>query len=211
MKHVVVIGSGPLAIHAANYFDLNGQYSLDYVVPRVPEPTWTIKFSAWAKSQKLRVIISGDCNDVPHTQIDIAFITNFNKIVTPEFINRCGVVLNLHSAPLPKYRGVSPVNWALKNNETEHGVTLHVVDEGVDTGPIISQMKFTIYPEFEEVEGVYWRAYEYARLLFDQTMPILDKITPREQDNSLASFYKHSDDVRLGDRRWFTKKETCPR
>ena len=41
-------------------------------------------------------------------------------------------------------RGVNPVNWALKNNETSHGVTLHHISEGVDSGDIIDQEFFNI-------------------------------------------------------------------
>tara|TARA_B100001939_G_scaffold347979_1_gene371784 strand:+ start:22239 stop:23003 length:765 start_codon:yes stop_codon:yes gene_type:complete len=47
--------------------------------------------------------------------------------------------LNLHTALLPKYRGLMPSFWVLKNGEKETGVTVFFVDEGIDSGPIIVQ------------------------------------------------------------------------
>ncbi len=52
--------------------------------------------------------------------------------------------LNLHTALLPKYRGLMPSFWVLKNNEKETGVSVFYVDEGIDSGPIIVQKKFDI-------------------------------------------------------------------
>jgi methionyl-tRNA formyltransferase len=50
--------------------------------------------------------------------------------------------LNLHSALLPKYRGLLPSFWVLKNGERESGVSVFEVDEGIDSGPILVQRKF---------------------------------------------------------------------
>lgn len=47
--------------------------------------------------------------------------------------------LNLHTALLPKYRGLMPSFWVLKNNETHTGVSVFFVDEGIDSGPILVQ------------------------------------------------------------------------
>ena len=52
--------------------------------------------------------------------------------------------LNLHSALLPKYRGLMPTFWVLKNRETFTGVSVFFVDEGIDSGPIIVQKKIKI-------------------------------------------------------------------
>lgn len=52
--------------------------------------------------------------------------------------------LNLHTALLPKYRGLMPSFWVLKNNESETGVSVFKVDEGIDSGPILVQKKIPI-------------------------------------------------------------------
>lgn len=52
--------------------------------------------------------------------------------------------LNLHTALLPKYRGLMPTFWVLKNDEKETGVSVFFVDEGIDSGPIIVQERVVI-------------------------------------------------------------------
>jgi len=55
--------------------------------------------------------------------------------------------LNLHSALLPKYRGLMPTFWVLKNDEKETGVSVFLVDEGIDSGPIVVQKRVPIETE----------------------------------------------------------------
>ncbi len=52
--------------------------------------------------------------------------------------------INLHSSLLPKYRGLMPTFWVLRNNEKYTGVSVFFVDEGIDSGPIIMQRKILI-------------------------------------------------------------------
>ena len=52
--------------------------------------------------------------------------------------------INLHSSLLPKYRGLMPTFWVLKNKEKESGVSVFFMDKGIDSGPIIIQKKFFI-------------------------------------------------------------------
>lgn len=52
--------------------------------------------------------------------------------------------LNLHTALLPKYRGLMPSFWVLKNDENYTGVSVFFVDEGIDSGPILVQKKIKI-------------------------------------------------------------------
>lgn len=52
--------------------------------------------------------------------------------------------LNLHTALLPKYRGLMPSFWVLKNNEDRTGVSVFFVDEGIDSGPILVQKELKI-------------------------------------------------------------------
>ena len=53
-------------------------------------------------------------------------------------------IINLHSSLLPKYRGLMPCFWVLKNNETITGVSVFFVDKGIDSGPILVRKKIYI-------------------------------------------------------------------
>lgn len=63
--------------------------------------------------------------------------------------------LNLHTALLPKYRGLMPTFWVLKNNEKFTGVSVFQVDEGIDSGPIVVQEKLEIGDRSQEELIIY--------------------------------------------------------
>ena len=68
-----------------------------------------------------------------------------NQIFKNEIINLASKgCINLHTALLPKYRGLMPTFWAMKNKEKYTGVSVFYVDDGIDTGPIIIQKKLEI-------------------------------------------------------------------
>ena len=70
---------------------------------------------------------------------------SFNQIFREKMINLPRHrTINCHAGKLPFYRGRNILNWALINDEKEFGVTVHYVDEGIDTGDIILQETFSI-------------------------------------------------------------------
>mgnify|MGYP001203140080 CR=1 FL=1 len=175
MKNVVVLGKGALAVKACDWLQKSPDYKLLAVVADMPEPTWTDSISEWAIKNEVALVTTGKYKDLSEAlNIDLAISIFYGKIIKQDFIDRCGDVINLHNSPLPKYRGVRPINWALKNNEETHGVTVHRVTKGIDDGPILGQIVYPIYPEIEEVEDVYNKALDYGWLLFKDVMTKYD-------------------------------------
>jgi methionyl-tRNA formyltransferase len=210
---VILLGKGTLAIRIAEWFLENPNYELRVVVPVIPEPAWTDSLSAWAERHDVPLVPSGHYKDVPDVltaawQTDLALSVFYDKIIKEWFIAKCKTILNLHNSPLPKYRGVSPINWALKNGEQQHGVTIHEITPGIDDGPIYSQLLYSIYPAVDEVRDVYARALEYGWTLFTQTMPLLGKIKPAAQDHAQATYYNAKQNSLLAERRSFTREES---
>jgi methionyl-tRNA formyltransferase len=204
------LGKGKLAVRIAEWFRTSKAYELRYVVPVVPEPTWTDSLIAWCQSHEVPFAASGHYRDLPDVRrgewkTDLAFSVFYDRIIQPWFIQKVSRIINLHNGPLPRYRGVSPINWALKNEEILHGSTIHEITPGIDDGPIIAQVLYSIYPESDEVLDVYNRSLEFSYALFAQTMPILDRIQARPQNESDATYYCRADDSRLDERRGFTK------
>src|SRR6478752_5728624 len=76
---------------------------------------------------------------------DVAVVVAYGRILPAEFLkaprNGC---INVHFSLLPRYRGASPVNWAIVNGEEETGVTTMFIEPTLDTGPILLQAKTTI-------------------------------------------------------------------
>lgn len=78
-------------------------------------------------------------------QPEFAIVVAYGKILPKEII---GIPLygcvNLHASLLPKYRGAAPIQWALIRGEKITGVTTMLIDEGLDTGPILLQKEVLI-------------------------------------------------------------------
>jgi methionyl-tRNA formyltransferase len=212
-QQAIVMGKGTLAIRIAQWFLDSPNYELIHVVPVMPEPSWTESLARWADDHAIAYPSSGHYRDIPAASdpnhvFDLVFSVFYDKIIKADFIARCRRILNLHNGPLPRYRGVSPINWALKNGETKHGVTIHEITPGIDDGPIVAQVDYSIYPAFDEVIDVYRRAIEYGWVLFQQTMPLIDRIEPQAQDPGRATYYSAHQNHLLGDRRGFTRHES---
>lgn len=210
MRTAVLLGKGDLAIRVAEWFAGEDDWQLAHVVPVVPEPAWTGSLTDWADGNSVPRVESGHWADLPAEPgdrlADLAISVFYDRILPADFLARFDRALNIHNGPLPRYRGVSPINWALKNGERSHGVTIHEISPGIDDGPIVAQLTYSIYPEHDEVEDVYRRALAYGWTLFEQTMPRLDRIEATPQDERGATYYSAEDNDRLGDRRSFRRE-----
>lgn len=206
--NIVVLGKGSLAISACDW--LKDKYDIKYIVPDIPEPTWTDSLTQWAVHNNIPHTTSGDYNDIDKSlDINLAISIFYGKIIKKDFINRCDNIINLHNAPLPKYRGVRPINWALKNDESYHGITIHKIHEGIDDGDILGRISYPIYPEIEEVEDVYNKSLEYGFLLFKDVMSkinfCLEHATPQDKYKESPSYYSNKEIALLGNREGFRR------
>lgn len=80
-------------------------------------------------------------------KIDAIFLAGFMKILGPEFVREWkGKMINIHPSFLPSHPGAHAIRDAFEAKEKETGVTVHFVDEGIDSGPVILQKKLPIKP-----------------------------------------------------------------
>jgi len=118
----------------------------------------------------------------------LAFVTDFVPKKMIETAAHGGI--NYHPSLLPKYRGGSAMNWAIISGEKETGVTIHQIDEGMDTGPIIIQEKVPIDAD-DTLKSLYFKKlYPLGiRMVADAVRLIREgKASPKIQDPSLESF-----------------------
>ena len=80
-----------------------------------------------------------------HLNIDLIAVCHFEKVLKKNIIDipKLGCI-NLHPSLLPNYRGLSPQHWPIINGDYETGITVHFINEGIDTGDIILQRKIPI-------------------------------------------------------------------
>lgn len=79
---------------------------------------------------------------------DIIVVVAYGCIIPPQLLHvaRYGCI-NLHVSLLPKYRGSAPIQWAVLNGDTQTGVSIMQLDEGLDTGDVLMVEPVTIEPE----------------------------------------------------------------
>ncbi len=84
---------------------------------------------------------------------DIIVVTTFHYILKRSVIDIPKIAtINIHCSLLPKYRGADPINEALRDRVADTGVTMHLVDEGIDTGDIVLQKKVPVGNASSEAE-----------------------------------------------------------
>ncbi len=119
---------------------------------------------------------------------DLIVVVAFRILPKEVFtIPRLGT-FNLHSSLLPKYRGAAPINWAIVNGEKETGVTTFFLDEKMDTGKIVLQMKTEI-GDNETAGELTARLSAMGAEAVIETIKLVERgnIKLIEQDNSLAT------------------------
>ena len=96
--------------------------------------------------------------------------------------------LNIHASILPKYRGAAPIQWTLLNGDNEAGVTIMLMDAGLDTGDIISEAR-TPVGSHDNSQTLHDRLAEMGAELLIKTMPsyLSGDIVPLQQPEEGAS------------------------
>ena len=85
--------------------------------------------------------------NIKHFEPDLVVLAGFMKILPPNFVAALSPnLINTHPSLLPDFKGAHAVRDALAAGATRTGVTIHVVDEGVDTGPHLAQAEVQIHP-----------------------------------------------------------------
>jgi phosphoribosylglycinamide formyltransferase-1 len=84
---------------------------------------------------------------------DLVVLAGYMQLLSPAFVARFrGRVINLHPALLPSFPGLDAVGQALEHGVRVTGVTVHVVDEGIDSGPIVLQRAVEVPPSHDRGE-----------------------------------------------------------
>ena len=135
---------GPWSHKAIEKIFSNNNFQIAFIVPRYDTQDPILK--EWSRKLDVDFIPLEDVNSLDSLEIlkkydaDLFVSMSFNQILKANILNlpKKGFI-NCHAGALPFYRGRNILNWALINDEKEFGVTVHYIDEGIDTGDIILQ------------------------------------------------------------------------
>jgi methionyl-tRNA formyltransferase len=117
--------------------------------------------------------------------VDVLLSVNYLFLVEEDVLSIPKIIaVNIHGSMLPKYRGRTPHVWSIINNESNAGITAHVIDAGCDTGAILEQI---VVPILENDTG-------YSLLLKYKNLygVLVDSVLRKVEDNTL-SFHQQDD------------------
>lgn len=118
-------------------------------------------------------------------------VAAYGKIIPPEILALpARGVLNIHPSLLPQYRGPSPIQTAILNGDAETGVSLMLLDEELDHGPILAAVSFQLLAvSFTQTRD---QLAQLGAELFLKTVPkyLAGEITPQTQDHAAATYTK---------------------
>jgi methionyl-tRNA formyltransferase len=120
---------------------------------------------------------------------DAIVVVAYGRIIPPWMLAlpRLGCI-NLHASLLPKYRGAAPIQWAVAMGESVTGNTTMLLEEGLDTGPILLQQEIAIAPEQTAADLFDVLAKDGAPLVVETLAGLEDgTIVQRQQDHTRAT------------------------
>jgi methionyl-tRNA formyltransferase/glycosyltransferase involved in cell wall biosynthesis len=161
------------------------------------EPAWFHSVAEVARGHRIPVHTPKSVNTaewierIRELAPDIIFSFYYRKVLSSDIlaIPRLGA-FNIHGSLLPKYRGRSPINWAILRGEKETGATLHYMIKQLDAGDIVDQVSVSIGP-LDSARDVLVKVTAAARsVLARQLNKLLQGSAPRRvQDEAQASYF----------------------
>jgi len=138
--------------------------------------------------QPSRLSEEGIENAIRAQNPDFIIVAAFGQIL-PQSILDIAPCINLHASLLPQYRGASPVQQSLLNGDEKTGVTSMLMEAGLDTGPMLEKIEFTIPKEMRLFALMDQLTKDACRLTLS-TVRNFERITPELQDESQATLCK---------------------
>lgn len=122
--------------------------------------------------------------------VDVALVAAYGRILPPGVLSapKQGC-MNLHASILPAYRGAAPIQWALMRGESETGISLMQMDEGLDTGAVYAVRRWPITPDTDAGRLTDELAALSADVVRNELMSVLDgRLVACPQDERLVTY-----------------------
>ena len=178
-------------------FDTLVKIHKEYQINFILTDKKSIEIIQFSKEQEIPLFIGNPRNGkgyqfIKNIFVDVITSINYLFLIEKDIISHPKkLIFNIHGSLLPKYRGRTPHVWAIINGEKMAGITAHTIDEGCDTGKIISQIKVPI--EYNDTGANMLKKYE--SLYFPLIQEILEKIEGDsleliDQNDKEATFFE---------------------
>jgi phosphoribosylglycinamide formyltransferase-1 len=116
-------------------------------------PTATFSLDCHASREERDLVLASWLEE---HDVELVVLAGYMHLLTPPFLQRFpGRVINVHPSLLPRFPGMRPIDDAIAAGVDVTGVTVHYVDDGVDTGPVIAQEEVPVEPRDTLVERIH--------------------------------------------------------
>lgn len=121
---------------------------------------------------------------------DLSLVCGFPHIFKKQHLKTTKYgFINLHAGKLPEYRGGSPLNWQIINNEKYFGISVIKLDKGIDTGDIICEKKFKLLSKYN-IEDLHRISNNFfPKLLHQAILKIISQKKLKKQSNLNANYF----------------------
>lgn len=157
--------------------DRQEAYSIERAIKEnIPSFVFTAKEYASKEEYETEILMK-----LKELEVDYVVLAGYMRLIGPTLLkNYEGRIINIHPSLLPSFPGKDAIGQALNANVKESGVTIHFVDEGMDTGPIIAQQSVPISKE-ETIESLQAKIHEIEHKLYPQVLQRL--FTTSQEDD----------------------------
>lgn len=181
-----IIGDNSITLQCANIV-LNSGHTLLGVISPVE------KIKLWCIENSINYIEDVKEFEKNHKgeNFDFLFSIDNSEILSKEILSFPRFYsINYHNSPLPKYAGLHATSWAIINNEKQHAITWHIMDETLDTGDILKQPFFNI-ESYDTAFSLNLKCYEKAIYSFQELIDELstERVVRVKQNLSYRSYF----------------------
>jgi methionyl-tRNA formyltransferase len=170
MNQVCIAGKNSIAINSLKVL-INDVKICDKDLCVIPNRTdkgidnWQPSLKKFAFQNNIPIL---NLHDIYDRERLIFISLEFDRIIKPHLFKSKNLY-NIHFSKLPHYKGMYTSAWPIINGEKYSGVTLHCIDEGIDTGDLIDQSKFSIPLSFT-AKDLYLKYLKYGLIVFKRNI-----------------------------------------
>ncbi|TDB60660.1 formyltransferase family protein [Photorhabdus khanii] len=186
---IVIAGKNNIAVHTLNLLKFKYNIkNLAVVINKTESGNNTWQYSLKKRATEINVPIIS--LEEAEKNASIFLSLEFDQLVKIERFNT-RKIFNIHFSLLPKYKGMYTSIWPILNNEISTGVSLHYIDNGIDTGEIIDQITINIDEKYTS-KDIYLNYISHACTLIENNIKnIIEKnhIPSKPQESKYSSYY----------------------
>jgi methionyl-tRNA formyltransferase len=209
MAKVIFIGTTDFGIPTLEYLKQN--HDLLFVITQPDKPAGRKKVltapavKMWAETNGVKILqpqkIENEIETIQTASPDVMIVAAYGQIIPQSVLDapKHGCI-NLHTSLLPKYRGASPIQAALLNDDKQTGVSIILMDHKMDHGPLLSTHPIQI-SDSDTYPTLNAKLAQIAAAGLAETLPkwLSGKLSPTPQNHDQATFVKtlRRDDARI--------------